>query len=207
VTKKVAKARLVTTQEAPETPAPAPPRANVDEPPYRGRQSSYDRSEPVETTTTTTGGGGSFMNSNLMWGLGGALIGGLIGYQLGKNSMQNQYPYQMPYWQQLGPRPPAFGQVPGPYGGSPFGYRPGLPYMYPAPGGLGGFGGAPNILPYGGQFGQPGYGNMMPVNGYAGGFNGVMPLGTGYPGSYGLGTGFSTPIYNYGNPPMILPAH
>lgn len=224
VTKNAAKASTSGIHEAKQASPPKPPvvqaapPANVDapaEPAYRGRQSSYDRHEPVEVaTTTTTGGGGSFMNSNLMWGLGGALIGGLIGYQLGKNSMQNQYP---PYWQQLGPRPPPFGQVPGPYGGSPFGFRPGLPLSYPLAGGLGGMGGMgglggpPMVLPYG-QFGQPGFGSMTPINGYTGGFNNGMPLGATYPGSYGLGTsfnnfgGYTTPIYNYGTRPMILPA-
>ncbi|MGZ3721456.1 MAG: hypothetical protein ACXVA9_00915 [Bdellovibrionales bacterium] len=225
-------ADMAACQAAPDpVPRPAPP-VYVDPgpvdpgpPPRIGRGSTGRRERVVidEPEPGPVGGGGGFgiSNSNLMWGLGGLAVGGILGYMLGKNSNQNQqYPYQSPMWQQLGPRPPPFGQLPGPFGGNPFQGRPGLPNMYPVGGagfgGNGGFGGPPNILPYGGQYGQPGYGNMTPIGGYQGGYGGGgYGLGTGFNNGAGFNTGafgggYQTPIYNYGGgaggyPPNILP--
>jgi len=110
------------------------------------------------------GGNHSFMNSNLLWGVGGLAIGGILGYMIGKNS---QPQYQFPYYGQMGPggmyplqRPMGpLGQVPGgaysPYG---FGYNTGgLPGAYQLPGGYG-LGGNTNFSPIyngGGIGGRP----------------------------------------------------
>jgi hypothetical protein len=162
------------------------------------RPSSY---EPPPPPPSSSGGVGSlFNNSNLMWGLGGALLGGFLGYMLGKNSaQQQQYSYPMPYWQQM-PYAPAYGQVPGmrppfmmPGMGGPFGGMPmaGGPFGGGMPYGGGPFGGGP----FGGApFGMPTMGGFP---GYGGGFPG------GYGGYPGMG-GFGPPaILPYGGAPMM----
>jgi hypothetical protein len=108
------------------------------------RPSSYTKHHHVEHDDDDDNGGSnshSFMNSNLLWGVGGLAIGGLLGYMIGKNAQQPQY--QFPYYPG-GPmmpgglmRPPPFGQVPG-GAFSPFGYNTGgLPPQYQVGGGFG----------------------------------------------------------------------
>lgn len=119
-------------------------------------------------------GGGPFMSENLMWGLGGALLGGLVGYMIGNNN-GNRGGYG-PY----GPMPMMGGMPPPMFRPSPFMPRP-MPMMPGYGPGIGGYPGGMGGFPIGAG------GLAMPFG--AGGMGmGGMPLGFGgMPGGMGMG--------------------
>lgn len=169
---------------------------------------------------------GLFSNSNLLWGLGGALAGGVLGYMAGKNNWfgggdDNGYnggynpwmpgrggPVWRPNWwqhriggNQFGQYPPGVlpmpGMFPGVNGSGWNGYN-GMPIYNAGLGGLGGW--------------NSGYNNGL--GGWNGGLTGGAPMfipGVGYTGGSpiyngGNGGGYTNqlPIYN-GVPPAVLP--
>lgn len=136
-----------------------------------GRSAPYPIGRVNDGNNDSSGCGflGCITSSNLMWGLGGALVGGIAGYYLGKHNQPN---YNQAYSQY-----PGYNQ----WGGSMYN-NGGLPGAYPAPGGAYGYG-APPFLPFPGP-------NPNGLGQVAGGFSGV---GTGYYGGqagyYGPGAG------------------
>lgn len=140
------------------------------------------------------GGGCGFLgcisSSNLMWGLGGALVGGVLGYVIGnkhgQNSQNDYYNGYNPYY--------------GGWQGSLYNSGPMLPGAYRLPGSY--TYGAPPILPFPG----PGIGaGGVGAGGYPPYYGGGMGVG-GY-GGYGGGVGGAGGYYGGGGIPINVPAY
>lgn len=184
-------------------PAPPPPV------PRRETRVIRETSEAISESGGSSGGGGGLGigSRELMFGLGGALIGGIAGYMFGSRNQSGNggfgfAPNQMgfgfnPYAPRYAlpgayPAPGGFG-LGGGFGGYPFGGR--LPNAYPAPGGA----------PYGAgtQFGF-GYGGgiygQQPIAGIGGGLYGAPNYGGAYPVP-----ALGNPTIGAGGAPIALP--
>lgn len=130
---------------------------------------------PRFTAVSDTG-----LSQNLMWGLGGALLGGVVGYMMGSNNNNGYYggggmPYPPPWMMRqpfgMGNGAPPF--LPAMNQQAPWMVRPGM-----MPGGMpGAFNGAPGAIPL--------FANGM-TPGYGAGYGGMQGLG-GYGGLGGIG--------------------
>jgi hypothetical protein len=148
-----------------------------------------DGNRPIRTAST---GDNTGFGQNLMWGLGGALLGGVVGYMMGNGNRNNGYYNQMMYpqpWMQRSP----YGMYPPPF--LPLGQQPMMMNRF----GMGGMmnPNAPAALPLfpgGGISPLGGYGNFGNLGGY-GGLGGIGGMPNYYmPGQGQISTGLTPPI-------------
>lgn len=174
--------------------------------PHREARVIRETSEAITESSGGSVGGLGIGSRELMFGLGGALLGGIAGYMFGsRNQNNNGYGFGLnqqgfgfnPYAPRFAlpgayPAPGGFG-LGGGFGGYPFGGR--LPNAYPAPGGAAYGAGTQFGFGYGGGI----YG-QQPITGIGGGLYGSPNYGGYYPTP-----AIGNPTIGAGGAPIALP--